>query len=92
MKATVNEECNKVRFDITKRYDDSMNKHNSIIDDMVIKRKRELAESKFLYDKASTIVEQNMLKMNYINTLFEQHVGMQQLLLECLTIINLVLT
>lgn len=45
MKTTVAEECAKTKAEVYKKYDDMMNRHNDVIEEMVRSRKRELAES-----------------------------------------------
>jgi hypothetical protein len=50
MKAKMKEEGERVRFDIMLKYDALMHRHTEIINDMVDRRKKELAETQFLFD------------------------------------------
>ena len=67
MKIAVHEECEKIKDSINSKYDGTMTRHTEIINDMVERRKKELAESQFLYDRASANVSRYDKRMSQID-------------------------
>ncbi len=67
MKIAVHEECEKIKDSIISKYDGTMTRHTEIINDMVERRKKELAESQFLYDRANANVSRYDKRMSQID-------------------------
>ncbi|TNV73364.1 hypothetical protein FGO68_gene8975 [Halteria grandinella] len=91
MKTTVSEECLKMKNDITGKYDTLMTRHSEVINEMVERRKKELAETQQLFDKANKNVFQNDRKMDQMKSLFMKQVNMQKQILESMAILNIVM-
>lgn len=91
MKTTVGESCQKVRSDITGKYDCLMERHSDVINEMVERRKRELAETQQLFDKANRNVQRNDRRMDQMKGLFAKQVSMQKQILESMAILNIVM-
>lgn len=53
----MHEGSEKVKEEVYLKYDTMMNRHNEIVNEMVERRKKELADSQFLYDRASANVQ-----------------------------------
>lgn len=70
MKSTVQDSCEEVKKEIKMKYDVIMDRHNEIIADMIAKRKKEIAESAYLYERANANVIQNERRMEDINKVF----------------------
>ena len=67
LKISIHEECDKIKDTIITKYDATMTRHNEIINDMVERRKKELAESQFLYDRANANVQRYDQRMTQID-------------------------
>ena len=64
LKIAVHQESEKVKDTVLKRYDNLMARHSEIINEMVERRKKELAESQSLYDSAKTNMAKYEGRMN----------------------------
>lgn len=64
LKIFLHQETEKIKDSILKKYDNLMARHSEIINEMVDRRKKELAESQFLYESAKTNMAKYETRMN----------------------------